>query len=78
MQYFVRMSQRGACRVFWRSKLDGDITYEDNLTYEESLKDNLMIPIFRDGKFLDGTEVSLSDVRNRLNNIHYFNSICTI
>ena len=26
-----------------------------------------MVPIFRDGKFLDGAEVSLSDVRNRLN-----------
>ena len=62
-----KKSQRGACRVFWRSKLDKEITYEDGLTYEESLVNNLMVPIFRDGKFLDGAEVSLSDVRNRLN-----------
>ena len=64
----MKKSQRGACRVFWRNKLNGDITYEDGLTYDESLIDNLMMPIFRDGKFVDGAEVTLSDVRNRLNN----------
>ena len=62
-----KKSQRGACRVFWKNKLDNEITYEDGLTYEESLVDNLMAPIFRDGKFIDGAEVTLSDVRNRLN-----------
>ena len=62
-----KKSQRGACRVFWKNKLDNEITYEDGLTYEESLVDNLMVPIFRDGKFIDGAEVTLSDVRNRLN-----------
>ena len=64
----MKKSQRGACRVFWRNKLNGDITYEDGLTYDESLIDNLMTPIFRDGKFVDGAEVTLSEVRNRLNN----------
>jgi nicotinamide phosphoribosyltransferase len=63
----MKKSQRGACRVFWRNKLNGEITYEDGLTYEESLDNNLMTPIFRDGKFVDGTEVTLNDVRNRLN-----------
>ena len=62
-----KKSQRGACRVFWRSKLDKEITYEDGLTYEESLVNNLMVPIFRDGKFLEGAEVTLNDVRKRLN-----------
>ena len=32
-----------------------------------TLVDNLMVPIFRDGKFIDGAEVTLSDVRKRLN-----------
>jgi hypothetical protein len=27
-----------------------------------------MVPIFRDGKFIEDAEVSLTDVRNRLNN----------
>jgi nicotinamide phosphoribosyltransferase len=63
----MKKSQRGACRVFWRNKLDGEITYEDGLTYEESLDNNLMTPIFRDGRFVDGAEVTLNDVRNRLN-----------
>ena len=67
----MKKSHKGCCRVFWRSKLDGEITWEDGLTYEESLKNNLMVPIFRDGKFLDGAEVSLSDVRNRLNNNNF-------
>ena len=61
-----KKSQRGACRVFWRDKLNKKITYEDNLTYEESLNQNLMEPIFRDGKFIK--EYSLNDIRERLNN----------
>jgi nicotinamide phosphoribosyltransferase len=67
----MKKSHKGCCRVFWRSKLDGEITYEDNLTYEESLRDNLMVTIFRDGKFIEDAEVSLSDVRNRLNNNNF-------
>ena len=63
----MKKSHKGCCRVFWKSKLDGEITYEDNLTYEESLKNNLMVPIFRDGAFIEGAEVTLQDIRNRLN-----------
>ena len=63
----MKKSHKGCCRVFWRNKLNGDITYEDNLTYEESLNDSLMRPIFRDGKFIDDIEVTLNDIRNRLN-----------
>lgn len=62
-----KKSQKGCCRVFWRSKLDNLLTYEDGLTYEESLKDNLMVPIFRDGKFLNEEE-TLDGIRNRLHN----------
>jgi nicotinamide phosphoribosyltransferase len=62
----MKKSQRGACRVFWRNKLNGEITYEDGLTYEESLDNNLMTPIFRDGKFVDGAEVTLNDIRTIL------------
>ena len=64
-----KKSQRGACRVFWTNKLNGDISYEDGLTYEESLKDNLMVPVFRDGKLL--VDESLSTIRNRLNNYKF-------
>lgn len=58
-----KKSQRGACRVYMEN---GELKYVDGLTYEESLKDNLMVPIFRDGKLL--VEVTLNDVRQKLNN----------
>jgi nicotinamide phosphoribosyltransferase len=58
-----KKSQRGACRVFLK---DGELTYEDGLTYEESLKNNIMQPVFRDGKLL--VDESLNDIRQRLNN----------
>ena len=57
-----KKSQRGACRVFLK---DGELTYEDGLTYEESLKDNLMTPVFRNGKLL--VEYTIQDIRNKLN-----------
>ena len=60
-----KKSQKGCCRVFWRDKMSNLLTYEDGLTYEESLKDNLMAPIFRDGKFI-GKETSLNNIRNIL------------
>ena len=64
-----KKSQRGCCRVFWRSKMDNLITYEDGLTYEESLDNNLMEVVFRDGKLIK--EYSLSDIRNRLHNNNF-------
>jgi nicotinamide phosphoribosyltransferase len=63
----MKKSHKGCCRVFWKNKLNGDIAYEDNLTYDESLENSLMTPIFRDGKFVDGAEVSLNDIRKYLN-----------
>lgn len=57
-----KKSQRGACRVFLK---DGELTYEDGLTYEESLKNNIMRPIFRDGKLL--VDYTIKQVRNQLN-----------
>lgn len=57
-----KKSQRGACRVF---RKDGELTYEDGLTYEESLKWNIMRPVFRDGKLL--VEYTIDQVRNELN-----------
>ena len=57
-----KKSQRGACRVFLK---DGELTYEDGLTYEESLKNNIMQPIFRDGKLL--VDYTIKQVRNQLN-----------
>lgn len=57
-----KKSQRGACRVFLK---DGELTYEDGLTYEESLKNNIMQPVFRDGKLL--VDYTIKQVRNQLN-----------
>jgi nicotinamide phosphoribosyltransferase len=67
----MKKSHKGCCRVFWKSKLDNEITYEDGLTYDESMDNNLMVPIFRDGQFIEGAEVSLNDVRSRLNNYKF-------
>ena len=61
-----KKSQKGACRVFWRGKMTNTLTYEDGLAYEESLNDNLMRPVFRDGMILE--EETLKEIRNRLNN----------
>ena len=63
----MKKSHKGCCRVFWKSKMDGEITYEDGLDYEESLKGSLMRPIFRNGKFVNCEEVTLQDIRNKLN-----------
>lgn len=57
-----KKSQRGACRVFLK---DGELAYEDGLTYEESLKNNIMQPVFRDGKLL--VDYTIKQVRNQLN-----------
>ena len=57
-----KKSQRGACRVFLKH---GELTYEDGLTYEESLKNNIMQPVFRDGKLL--VDYTIKQVRNQLN-----------
>lgn len=57
-----KKSQRGACRVFLK---DGELTYEDGLTYEESLNNNIMRPVFRDGKLL--VDYTIKQVRNQLN-----------
>ena len=49
----MKKSHKGCCRVFWKSKLNGEITWEDGLSYDESMENTLMIPIFRDGKFIE-------------------------
>lgn len=59
-----KKSQKGMCYVY----RDGeDILYRDELTIkeQEALKDNLLIPVFRDGKLL--RDYSLKEIRNRLN-----------
>ena len=63
----MKKSHKGCCRVYWTNKLNGKIGYEDGLTYDESMENSLMRPIFRDGKFVEGAEVTLTDIRNRLN-----------
>lgn len=72
-----KKSQKGCCRVFLKlEKKDKDgfiltpnLGYEDGLTYEESLKNNLMKPIFRNGELL--VEESLFAIRQRLNNFNF-------
>lgn len=59
----VKKSHKGCCKVF-RDK-DGEISFIDGLDFNEDLKtDNLLIPVFKDGKMLK--EYSLQEVRNRL------------
>lgn len=58
-----KKSAKGCCRVF--KGINGKLTYMDNLTFEESLNDNLLVPVFRDGKLL--VDQSLSEIRARLN-----------
>jgi hypothetical protein len=48
---------------------DGVMTYQDELTYEESLKDTLMIKVFEDGVLVE--DQKLSDIRARLNNNNF-------
>ena len=67
----MKKSHKGCCRVYWTNKLNGDIACEDGLTYDESLIDSLMVPIFKDGKFVDGAEVTIKDVRNVLNHNNF-------
>lgn len=63
----LKKSQKGCCRVFYNEK--GEITYEDNLTYEDSMKDTLMEVVFKDGKLVK--ETSLKEIRNRLHNNNF-------
>ena len=57
-----KKSQKGLCRVF--HKEDGSITFEDGYINENDIKDNLLEPVFRDGKLLK--EESLQQIRKRL------------
>ena len=61
-----KKSQKGCSRVFMK---DGIMTYQDELTYEESLKDTRMIKVFEDGVLLE--DQTLSDIRARLNNNNF-------
>lgn len=60
-----KKSQKGCCSVIWKDKWTGDITYVDGMTWDESIKDTLMKPVFKDGKMVK--EETLSEIRNRLN-----------
>ena len=58
-----KTSQKGLCFVY---KEDGKYKYKDEFTSETIPDNNLLIPIFRDGKMLK--EQSLIEIRNILNN----------
>ena len=58
-----KKSHIGCVRVSYDA--DGNMTCEDHLTYEESLKNSLMRVIFRNGEMIE--EESLNDIRQRLN-----------
>ena len=59
-----KKSHKGCVRVFYDA--NGDMKCEDGLTYEESLKDTIMVPIFSNGKMLK--EYTLNEIRQTLNN----------
>lgn len=58
-----KKSQKGMCFVY---KEGNDILYKDELTLDEQkeLGENLLVPVFRNGKLL--RDYSLSEIRNRL------------
>ena len=60
-----KKSQKGCCSIIWRDKWSKRVTYIDELTWEESMKNTLMETIFKDGKMVK--EETLADIRNRLN-----------
>ena len=60
-----KKSQKGCCSVIWRDKWTKEITYVDGLTWDESMEDNLMETVFKDGKMVK--EETLSEIRARLN-----------
>jgi len=64
--FSFKKSQKGCCRVFWKDKMTGHLTYEDDLTWDEVQDDNMLQPVFRDGKLLK--EYTLDEIRSRLNN----------
>lgn len=61
-----KKSQKGACYLYKNE--DGEVAYTDLHTLEElkddKYKDNLLVPVFRDGKLLK--ETSLAEIRRNL------------
>lgn len=60
-----KKSQKGCCSVIWRDKWNRRITYIDGLTWDASIENTLMEPVFKNGKMVK--EETLADIRNRLN-----------
>ena len=64
--FSFKKSQKGCCTVFWRDKWAQRITYEDGLTWDEACtEDNMLQPVFKDGKLLK--DYTLDEIRNTLN-----------
>lgn len=59
-----KKSQKGCVKVYKDEK--DNLQYKDELTWKESQENNLLVPVFKDGKLL--IEENLSTIRNRLNN----------
>ena len=61
----MKKSAKGLLKVI--KNTEGELVVKDSITWEElKEEDNLLVPVFRDGKFLN--ETTLSEIRNRLNN----------
>lgn len=59
-----KKSQKGLCYVY-RNK-DGELEYKDEYTSDTIPADNLLQPVFKDGKLLK--DYTLSEIRNNINN----------
>lgn len=59
----MKKSHKGCVRVFYDE--NGEMAFEDGLTYEEAKKNTLLEPVFRDGKLLK--EYTLQEIRATLN-----------
>lgn len=57
-----KKSQKGCCRVYRNN--EGELVYEDELSWKGSQKNNLLVPIFRDGQMIK--ETSLIEIRKTL------------
>ena len=62
-----KKSHKGCCRIFKGE--DGKLHCQDNLTYEDSLKNTEMIEVFRNGELL--VDQTLGEIRNRLNDNNF-------
>ena len=60
----MKKSAKGLLKVI--KNTEGELVVKDSITWEElKEEDNLLVPVFKDGKFYN--ETSLTEIRKKLN-----------